>query len=206
MYNIVKGNILKVNNDKKTVQVQIFGQPFNVQLHQMIGSAFIPLIKESSLCYVFKINNSLSNAFCIPFDVLEQQKNLPFGQDGDFVQGNTYSGCNITYKVDGSIAQETKANYIHNVNGNSTQTIMGNNEITASQHGIQNNTTSLKQIQTEIASYFTQLTTVLQSVKVLNPITGLHDLPIDPEVIIALTNINLQITSSLIVKINSLLK
>lgn len=154
MYSIVKGSILKVNNDKRTVQVQTSEstEPFNVKLHQIIGSAFIPLIKNSSLCYVFKINGSKSNAFCIPFDILEQEVNLKFGENGDFVQGNIYSGCKITYKVNGDIeVQATGENQQISINGKTISingesiAINGSNEINLNSEvcNIENQTTNI---------------------------------------------------------------
>jgi hypothetical protein len=154
MYSIVKGSILKVNNDKRTVQVQTSEstEPFNVKLHQIIGSAFIPLIKNSSLCYVFKINGSKSNAFCIPFDILEQEVNLEFGENGDFVQGNIYSGCKITYKVNGDIeVQATGENQQISINGKTISingesiAINGSNEINLNSEvcNIENQTTNI---------------------------------------------------------------
>lgn len=110
MYSIVSGIITKINKNKRTVQVQTSEslEPYDVKLLQFGGNVFVPLIENSSRCIVFKIMGKRSNAFCIPYDVINQEINLPFGNNGDLIQGNPYSGCKVTYKVNGDI--EVQAN------------------------------------------------------------------------------------------------
>lgn len=150
MFNVVRGVIKKINQDKKTVQVLTSEseEPYDVKLLQIYGTACLPVISISSLCYVFKVKNSRSNAFCIPFDVINQELNLPVNEEGECNFGSPKNGNKITFKANGDI--EIQAMGIEQqitVNGK-TITINGNNEINLDSNvcNIENQMTNINSI------------------------------------------------------------
>jgi len=154
MYSIVSGVITKINKNKRTVQVQTSEslEPYDVKLLQFGGNVFIPLVENSTRCIIFKIMGKRSNAFCIPYDVINQEINLPFANDGDFIQGSVYSGCKITYKVNGDIeVQASGDNQQISINGKTISingesiAINGSNEINLNSEvcNIENQTTNI---------------------------------------------------------------